>query len=411
MGAYASLKVGKYEFLDCVKFVDVYTLLIFNMRDKKIEKVLDEDGLEDTRYIYQTTAKKAIQCLNVLGYTSSKLKETFEDYKNELMWKFEFYFQDFYEEALERFSFENWSAEVLKVSKSLIANGINFDSLRESINRINKDTNVCNFFIIKSLTDWHELFFGMPYEMDPWYTMRIIFESLPETTEIILDYTEFVDSGYYDPEYVFESFSPQKIIIMTEGKSDSKVISQSLELLYPHLRQYYFFMDFDISNAHGSTNFLTHYIKAFIGAGIESRIIALYDNDAAAQNEILNFEGIEIPPNIRILHLPEIELANDYPTIGPFSNQTANINGLACSIELFLGDDILRNDNGDLVPVIWKGFIDRINAYQGEIAHKHIVQQRFFELLDQIQEGLVSLEDHDWTAMKKLLNMIFDAFN
>ena len=104
-------------------------------------------------------------------------------------------------------------------------------------------------------------------------------------------------------------------------------------------------------------------------------------------------------------------MANDYPTIGPFSNQTANINGLACSIELFLGEDILRNDNGEIVPVIWKGFIDRINAYQGEIAHKHIVQQRFFELLDQIQKGVVSLEDHDWTSMKKLLNMIFDAFN
>lgn len=42
------------------------------------------------------------------------------------------------------------------------------------------------------------------------------------------------------------------------------------------------------------------------------------------------------------MHLPDLEICYHYPMIGPEENSIDNINGRACSIELFLGKDIRR---------------------------------------------------------------------
>lgn len=412
MSEYAALAVGEHDFLFSRNCLGSNLLIVFNRSDKQVKKYIDEDGEERTLYCFKTSVKKAKQCLDVLGYTLSKAKSLFNEYRGEMESEFEYRFEDNYEELYSKFSYETWSKSIVDVAKDLIEEGTNYDILEESLKIINKEKDYAKYLIIDSIVDFNsELYFGMPYEMDPWYTIRIIFESLNDETEVILDYTCLVDGGRYNPEDEVESFYDQKIIVMTEGKTDSKIISKSLEILYPHLRQYYYFMDFDISNAQGSTNFLTHYIKAFIGAGIESRIIALFDNDAAAKNEIINFQRICIPDNIRVLTLPDIELANNYPTIGPYGNQNASINGLACSIELFLGRNILTKDNGELIPVIWKGYVDRINKYQGEIINKDAVQQKFFETIEQIENGSLPIEAQDWSSMEKLLQTIFNVFN
>ncbi|SMP71452.1 HEPN/Toprim-associated domain-containing protein [Anoxynatronum buryatiense] len=410
MGSYASLMLGKYDLLISKNCIADYLLIIFNKNDKVVEKDYDEDGEEYFRYQYKTNVKKAKECLDVLGYTLKKAKAIFEEYKCELEFRFELDFEDRYEEMYNQFTYETWSKTMVDVASDLIRNGMNYERTREDLKHISKNENLDRYIILRSLEYDDESYFGMPYEMDPWFTIRIILESVSNEEETILDYTDLVDGGWYDSSQEIESFYNSKIIIMTEGKSDSKIISKSLEIMYPHLYHFYYFMDFDIAKAQGSTNFLTHYIKAFIGSGISNQIIALFDNDAAAHNEILNFEKVKIPSNIRIMTLPDIEIANDYPTIGPFNYQNANINGLACSIELFLGKDVLCDNDGNLAPVIWKGYIDRINKYQGEITNKDQVQQSFFHVMDQIENKSLPMEGHDWSTMEKLLQMIFNAF-
>lgn len=125
---------------------------------------------------------------------------------------------------------------------------------------------------------------------------------------------------------------------------------------------------------------MTHYIKAFIGVKIKNRIIGLYDNDSAAIAELENLRTItEMPSNIKIMKLPYINIAQNYPTIGPTDINYMDINGLACSIELFLGSDILKDETGNFEPIRWKSYIDRIKKYQGEIQNKSLIQYRFRE--------------------------------
>jgi hypothetical protein len=47
-----------------------------------------------------------------------------------------------------------------------------------------------------------------------------------------------------------------------------------------------------------------------------------------------------------------------------------DVNRLACSLEMYLGEDVLRMKTGDLMPVQWKGYMSGIQAYQGEILDK-----------------------------------------
>jgi hypothetical protein len=56
-----------------------------------------------------------------------------------------------------------------------------------------------------------------------------------------------------------------------------------------------------------------------------------------------------------------------------------DVNGLAGSIELYLGRDILVEDNGGLSPVQWRGYDRDLNQYQGELMNKTELQHRFMK--------------------------------
>lgn len=149
---------------------------------------------------------------------------------------------------------------------------------------------------------------------------------------------------------------------------------------------------------------MTHYIKAFIGVKIKNRIIAIYDNDSAAIAELENLKPIkEIPPNIKIMKLPYIDIAKNYPTIGPTDINYMDINGLACSIEMFLGVDVLKDQDNNFEPIKWKSYIDKIKKYQGEIQNKSLIQDRF-------REKLKTEKKENYEEMHILIENIINAW-
>ena len=106
------------------------------------------------------------------------------------------------------------------------------------------------------------------------------------------------------------------------------------------------------------------------------------------------------------MHLPDLEMCLHYPTIGPGGSSIDNINGRACSIEMFLGKDILKK-SGEYEPVRWKSYIDKVDAYQGEIVSKSEVLKQFKLKAKRSQDQLVLDE---WEECDLLLREIFAAF-
>lgn len=411
MGDWAALSIGSYDFISTKNsFGDLLT--IFYEGDRKIlsEKI---DGKIYTKYCFSTTVTRAKKCLDILGYTLHKAREVFDRNKQEIM---EFLREDgrgsdcrFSVDTMEmEFTFENWSSAVQYYARVLSKDSFSSDYKYTELEcQRSKQHTVSEKIVLDSLPfNKNDTFFGM--ENRSWEIFRVLLEAFCEEQEVRLDYTSLYEGGWCEMIPDAQLFEVQKTVVLTEGKYDAFVISQSMQLLYPYMSKFYSFMDFSSANVQGSTNFLTHYLKAFIGAKIENRIIALYDNDAAGLSEIKGLESITLPHNVRLMHLPNLALCDFYPTIGPTVNENADINGRACSIELFLGKDVLTVEE-KLTPIMWTGYIEKVKAYQGEIMAKGDIQKKFKIKLQEAEEkGIDSLEN--WYELDLLLTSIFSAF-
>lgn len=240
-----------------------------------------------------------------------------------------------------------------------------------------------------------------------WDVFRVILEAFEDEEEVDLDYTDLYKGGWCGEYPEEKDFSVPKTIVLTEGNSDAMIISESMKLLYPYMSKFYSFIDFQNYYVQGSTNWLTHYLKAFIAAGIQNRIVAIYDNDAAGLSELKVIENIDLPNNVKVMHLPDLEICVNYPTVGPSGEQIENINGYASSIEMFLGKDVLCPD-GKFEPIRWIAFNEQLGTYQGAIIEKRAVQKRFEAKKKKAQEEGVNRAE--WEEMDLLLNKIFYAF-
>jgi len=62
---------------------------------------------------------------------------------------------------------------------------------------------------------------------------------------------------------------------------------------------------------------LVNIVKAFAGAGIINRAVALFENDTAARAALAGLKSVRLPSKIVVKHLPRLVERESYPTIGP----------------------------------------------------------------------------------------------
>ena len=412
MGTYVSISIGDYDFISSKNsFGDL--LLPFSPRNLKEEPAVYEDGDEYIRRYLSMPIGHLKLILDGLGYTIDSAKEDFSKLKKEKLEFVEYCLEDSdgntygldFEDISKNFTFDNWRNVALRYAKKLYKNHRCLDKPQK------KELTITERFVLESLP-YGEGFWGfMDVEFNVWSIFRVLLDAFSEDEEIVLDYTELYESGWCEKFPSEQDYEAPKTIILTEGKFDAEVIEKSMNLLYPYMSKFYSFMNFSEYKVQGSTNFLTHYLKAFIASGIQNRVIALYDNDSAGLAELIDLKKFHAPDNFRIMHLPDIDLAKNYPTLGPNGAEELDINGKACSIELFLGRDVLL-ESGSFVPIHWKGYIEKTCTYQGEVMQKGLIQSRFLEKCKSINDyEEVSDDDINWLEMRILLNSLFNVFH
>lgn len=141
---------------------------------------------------------------------------------------------------------------------------------------------------------------------------------------------------------------------------------------------------------------------SLVASNIKHPIIVLFDNDTAGIMEMKKLNSIRLAQNFKILKYPDLKLAKKYPTIGPTGIKKMNVNGLACGIEMYFGQETLTKKN-ELIPIQWKGFNEKEKKYQGEISEKTYVQEEF-------RKKIKSNETIDFSDIDLILNEIFDAY-
>jgi hypothetical protein len=413
--------------------IETEIISLFRSRDKKIIaspigslpvhlKHYREDLEKDPelKVIYYEAPLDVVRDrLNVLGYDLATAKEAFRDWISEEK-----------KHVLEMA--EEWAAKDSKIQDLMegrcrkefgILSSLSPESWIENLKLIHASKLETNYY--GKYEGPHEdtaigymlsnNWYGYP-GYDLFVPLRLAIEALGNSRRLIYDLTDLVWSGYFDYDEDFVEYgldisaseysSKSKTIVLTEGKTDAWVLSEALSILYPHLKDYFSFLDFENTGFGGGVGNLVNVVKAFAGAGIVNNVIALFDNDTAATSACKALEKIVLPSNIAIRHLPELELLRSYPTIGPSGSVDLDVNGVAASIELYFGEDVLRIDGINLVPIQWTGYDKSAKQYQGEVLDKSLLQVRLKEKLARAHNG----EEVDWKDLDAVFQLLFSSF-
>jgi hypothetical protein len=263
--------------------------------------------------------------------------------------------------------------------------------------------------------------YGQPLSDDFRFQIRALLEVFDSSDLVQLDLSDLVDAGYYDADEslcdevreraAHEHAAVQNIIVVTEGASDADLIERTLKLLHPELAGFFTFLDFSSTRNPGGAGFAVSLVKGFAAAGIQNRVLAILDNDTAASVALKGMGGVRLPSHMKVIRLPHLSLADSYPTVGPQGDAVlVDVNGLAASLEMYFGEDVLRDLDGALVPVEWRGLDHSLGRYQGELLRKDWLQERFKAKLSRAESDTAYSLSCDWSGMEAVLNAMFDAF-
>jgi hypothetical protein len=261
---------------------------------------------------------------------------------------------------------------------------------------------------------------------DDLYLLRAVLLALPDA-EVILDITNLVGGGYMreaELEHMASNAAAAirgtagmhaPVVVLTEGRTDAEFLAAGLIILYPYLTDLIRFLDYE-RRPEGGVGALVRMIRAFASAGIVNRIVAIFDNDTAAADGLKALSSDKLPDQIQVMRYPRLELANNYPTLGPptmdypeGSLALADVNELAGSIELYLGKDVLTGEDGTLYPVQWKSFIPGMSRYQGEVVSKEKIHEAFRAKYTAAQKNRDHIEGQDWNGVRLIIDAIRSA--
>lgn len=430
MGTYTDLSVAGYSVLSSKNSVVAEAATIFRESDRRTflrrigesaplspgDKILESEDTE-TAVEYAHDVEGVVARLDVMGFTLSRAKADFELLKSE---EYEYYAEwaqhDPDEDSnhshaafLRNLTFEAYIAAFREV----IARGLKPEPWGD------RDLPGLSETVRYILTQNDDFLFGF-FSRDIRSLIRIACEVVERPSEVVQDITYLVSGGYYGLDEKVCKTAAESLtlghlensnrIVLTEGSSDSAILKKAIALLYPHLSEYYSFLDFETTKVAGGAPQLVSVIKAFAAAGIGNKIVALFDNDTAARDALRILSQAKLPPNIKVLSYPNLPLLASYPTIGPSGRAELDVNGLAASIELYLGRDVLQGTDGEMAPVRWKGYVESLSQYHGEVARKSELQALFYRKADQAALDPAARHDQDWSGLDAILRELFGAF-
>jgi hypothetical protein len=347
VGSYTSFSVDGYELLSSKSYVEAVVMTVFTEAEKYIREVLQaesdsKDECSLTEVGYAASGEIIRDRLEVMGFTLPATRAVFEagihqrvqdtedslascanksdgeSTSNEIDEVYERMAEGYAEEIrmLELFYFDVW----IESFRSLKGRELHSWDLRLKEGDASvRDLPSLERFMLSA----DEFPFRFPL-CDVRFLIRAVIEACGVNSIFQLDLTDVTLSGYYkiaDPvaenarvELTSDYPLNTKVVVLTEGITDRRVLEASLRILYPHLDEYYSFMDFDSANAPGGAGQLVNTVKAFAGAGIANRVIALFDYDTAARAALRGLKGVALPRSMRVLQFPVI--VTD-PNLGP----------------------------------------------------------------------------------------------
>jgi 5S rRNA maturation endonuclease (ribonuclease M5) len=210
---------------------------------------------------------------------------------------------------------------------------------------------------------------GLFYEnLDPYITLRLLAQNPRNLGRDVI--WRFADDDNHDAKGNPPTYEPlqdsDRFLIVTEGSSDSSILSKSLPLVAPDVADFFYFVDMSQNYPITGTGNVFRFCQGLARIRIQNKILVLLDNDTAGHEIKDRIMKLDLPPEMRVATLPDIKDARRCTTLGPTGKKVEDVNGRAVSIEFFLDLSLKMNKPS----VRWTSFNDSIGRYQGELTDK-----------------------------------------
>jgi hypothetical protein len=404
VSSYADLYVRGVKISSWRNTVDPVFLFLFTKQDLHRRPADSDDEYGRTEIVHLTASVSTLwDRLNVLGIGKAVLESAFREIKDSELatlrnLRDNGIFGDLgldEIQQLESITLPTWTEQLVRAIESAQSGGPN-DMLHPTS-------------AVALLNLWESA--------DPCLFLGAVMLACSADDEVTLDVSDLQDSGWVDEDsdpqmtaiehfsYSLTKGSPP--VIITEGSSDAKSLQAAIRIRYPHLQSHIKVFDFG-DGAEGSAGTGVRTLKSFAAAGISNRVVLLLDNDTAAREAVRALRGSHLPSHYSVLHYPDIELARSYPTLGPNGLTEMDVNGVAASIELYLGADVLTQPDGTLSPVQWRSYSEGVKAYQGAVLHKTEVLKRFEKKVKAAETDPACISSQDWSGLDAIVASLIE---
>lgn len=391
MGSMITLGIGKME-LDWGKNNMFHNhSCLFQKEDIKMVPYYYSDDDIEYRKGLSKNIKSVMRRLDLLGYSLHDIEEIFNEDLKRIS-------------ELDNISIPISFNDYYNTIKNIDINSINMTSEEYDYNYdLGEYAQKCVISEINKLCTLSEYEYYYIREflqnLHPYITLRILSENKKNhNLNVIWRYADVVENGWVLEEDIIPKLNTQeKILIVTEGSSDTDIIKKCIELLYSDVADFFDFIDMEKNYPFTGTGNLKNFVKGLSKINILNKILVILDNDTAGKSVYNDIKKIDLPNNLKIITLPKYKDFDNFKCKGPQGNSIENINGKAVSIECFLDHSSINEDT----YVRWTGFNEKLIQYQGNIEPKNLLIKSFHQFYK---------KEYDFTKLKYLVDYILESW-
>lgn len=336
---------------------------LFQVDDLKDIKYYYADNIVETKKGYSRKLNRVKTRLDLLGYTLPQIKEMYEDLYND--------HNEIYEECsrISLLTFDEFYHIFTNIDLSKVNTLTEFDDwdFGEYVSKCVFQDKEIQKLLKKYISNRDgEFYENLPARL----ILRILCEN-PTAQDLSLQwrYMDIVDGGWIEEnELVPKLKDNDKILIVTEGSSDTFILKKTIDELFPDISDFFSFIDMQDNYPFTGTGNLYNFSAGLSKIKIQNKTIVIFDNDDTGRvsyNKCI--ERLNLLPNLKFYYLPVMEEFGNFLTIGPTGETYEDINGKAVSIECFLD---LQYNSKDIPKIRWTNFNYQTSQYQGSLVNK-----------------------------------------
>lgn len=330
---------------------------------------------------YKKSLSAVIKRIELLGFTLSKIEKMYMEFACSLAEQY----------PKEIISFNDLKEIISSIDLSQLKTGEELYS--NDFRRVVENYISCiaqtqgRFRTIYKLNDIEE-FLG---KIDSYILLRLLYENpVNRHLNVIWRYADVVEGGWVKKEEIYNPLlTKDKFLIVTEGSSDSFIIKESFERLYPEIADFFYFVDMADGYPFTGTGNLYKFCQGLTSIQLLNKVLFLYDNDVSGREKYVQSQKLTLSPNMGIMLLPSLQEFTEFRCIGPNGESIEDINGKAVSIECFLD---LSYSFSQKAKVRWASFDSKSGKYQGAIENKDYYIREFKKNRNNSQYNLGKLE-------------------